>query len=93
MTRINISTASLDARCKGILTEFVRHGWDKAGVNYQTHVSVVPLADFNYLLQHGGLSFPTPQGSEFRPILHSYATPKFGPDVGTVTFSLNADLS
>ncbi|NMV39946.1 hypothetical protein [Ralstonia insidiosa] len=69
MSRINLSTAPLDARCKAILAVFVDQGWDKAGVSYQTHVSVVPLSDFDYLLRFSGLSFPTPQGSVFRPVL------------------------
>ena len=93
MPTLKVATAPLDSECKAILTMFISQGWDKAGVTYETHRNVVPFGDFSYLLKHSLLDFPTQHGSVFRPVLNSYATSKFGPDVGKIVFSLNADLA
>ena len=89
---IDIATVSLDDTCKSILAKLKANGWSRAGVAYSTDVNTVSLSEFSYLLKNGGIVPQPSSGFTVKGVLRSYATPKFGPDVGSVAFELNFDL-
>lgn len=84
----NITESSLDDRCKAILLKLKLHGFNKAGISYTTDESLVSSEELNYLLRHGAVQV-NEEAVMFRGVLHSYAVPKFGHEVGKIALKLN----
>lgn len=85
---LSIGTSPLDPTCKDILNKLLGAGCDKGDTEYTIGPGILNPDDFRYLLRHGvipGECVPV-------PFLRKFATPRFGPDVGAVTFILNVDL-
>ncbi|AJW93710.1 hypothetical protein BM43_7498 (plasmid) [Burkholderia gladioli] len=90
---LNIETAPLDDACKAILTKLKLNGFDEAGVPYVVDESFISEAELSYLLQHGGMNIDTGNANYFGGVLGNYAKPKFGPEVGKISFKLKMNLA
>ncbi len=86
-----INDSSLDERCKATLLKLKSNGFDRAGVSYTTDEAVISSVELDYLLRHGAVQVN--EGDVmFRGILHSYAKPNFGPEIGKIALKLNFDI-
>lgn len=86
---IDIESVSLDSRCKYILAKMKGTGFDQPDTPYIADEAEFPEADLSYLLQSGGISIETEQGTYSGSVLGNYAKPMVGgPDAGKIGFKL-----